>query len=228
MPDKIYRFSNAYISFIMQRFCTWRIEGLENVPKEGGLIIISNHISNFDPPLLSCSIPRRMYFLSKRGIFKPGVAQFLRAFGAYPVGRDGQDLEAFNWSRRILTQGGAVCLFPEARRAPGAKMVTALPGTALLALRARATLLPVAVTGTQHLTPLPRIFFPVGNFTVRIGKPFTLPEAPRIRREQLDALTTSMMLKVAELLPPEYRGVYQLPSGTKPNPSGQSEQPSHN
>ncbi|MSP78184.1 MAG: 1-acyl-sn-glycerol-3-phosphate acyltransferase [Dehalococcoidia bacterium] len=216
MPDKVYWFSNGYVSFMLRHFAKWRIEGLENVPKEGPLLIVANHLSNLDPPLLSCSLPRRLYFLSKRGIFKPGIAQFLRAYGAYPVDRDGQDLDGFNWCRRTLAAGGAICMFPEARRAPEAAMIKALPGTALLALRTRAAILPIGITGTQHIKPLPRVFFPTGDILVRVGKPFTLPDTARVRREQLDGLTTFMMERVAELLSPRYRGVYGKPGETPP------------
>ncbi|MSP79406.1 MAG: 1-acyl-sn-glycerol-3-phosphate acyltransferase, partial [Dehalococcoidia bacterium] len=142
MPNKVYRISNGYISWALRTMSKWRIEGLENVPKEGPFLIIANHLSNMDPVLMSCSIPRRLYFLSKRGIFKPGVAQFLRAYGAYPVDRDGQDLDGFNWCRRTLAAGGAICMFPEAQRVPRGGMIKAIPGTAFLALRTNATILP--------------------------------------------------------------------------------------
>ena len=103
-------------------------------------------------------------------------------------------------------------------------MIQAIPGTALLALRSHATLLPVGVTGTEHIGPLLRVFFPTGRPTVRIGKPFVLPDLGRVQRSQLDDLTTFMMQRVAVLLPPEYRGVYQLPNESLPNASGQPEQ----
>ena len=212
MPNKLYRLSNWYISWALRTMSTWRVEGLENVPKQGPLLVIANHLSNMDPVLMSCSIPRRLNFLSKRGIFKPGVAQFLRTYGAYPVDRDGQDLDGFNWCKRTLAAGGAICMFPEAQRVPKGGMIKALPGSAFLALRTNAPILPVAITGTAHIGPIPQVFFPTGKITVRIGKVFALPSTNRVRRELLDELTTGMMLRVAELLPPEYRGHYQLPT----------------
>ena len=91
-------------------------------------------------------------------------------------------------------------------------MARALPGTAFMALHTKALILPVGIIGTEHIGPIPQVFFPTGKITVKIGKVFTLDTQKRVRREDLQDVTTSMMLRVAELLPPEYRGVYTLPS----------------
>ena len=73
----------------MRLFADWQVNGAENVPPMGPLIIIANHQSNFDPPLLSASIPRRVYFLAKSNLFMGHVITwFLSSYGAFPVNRE--------------------------------------------------------------------------------------------------------------------------------------------
>jgi 1-acyl-sn-glycerol-3-phosphate acyltransferase len=148
-------------------------------------------------------------------LFKSGVGTFLRAYGAYPLNREGRDLEAFLWARRLLEKDKAIVLFPEAHRHPGLGMQKAVPGVALLALRTQAPILPVGITGTGHMEPLWRLAFPTGRITVRIGPPFTLPLIEgRVPRQQLEALADMVMQHIAMLLPSEYRGVYQHSSAS--------------
>lgn len=208
--------SRAGESFFLRMLANWRVEGVENVPPRGPLIVVANHRSNMDPPLLMCSIPRRLHFLAKRGLFKPGLAQFFSAFGAYPVDQEAtHDLKAFNWCRRLLEHDGAICIFPEGTRHRAGGMQKAIPGVALLALRTQATILPVGITGTAHIGPIVQVFVPTGDITARIGQPFTLPvlEA-RLQRAQLEAFATQIMRRIAMLLPHDYQGVYALPQGS--------------
>lgn len=212
MPDRVYRLSRLIESQIIRTLARWRVEGVGNVPPRGPLIVVSNHLSNMDPAVLMCSIPRRLHFLAKRGLFKPGVAQFLSAYGAFPVDNEANhDLKGFNWCRRLLEDGGALGIFPEGTRHPTAGMQKAIPGVALLALRTQATILPVGITGTERIGPIWRIFVPTGNFSARIGQPFSLPVVEgRLQRPQLESFTTLIMQRIAMLLPPPYQGVYAL------------------
>jgi 1-acyl-sn-glycerol-3-phosphate acyltransferase len=212
VPDKVYRLSRLIESQIIRTLARWRVDGVENVPPRGPLIVVSNHLSNMDPAVLMCGIPRRLHFLAKRDLFRPGVAQFLSAYGAFPVDNDANhDLKGFNWCRKLLERGGAIGVFPEGTRHRTGGMQQAIPGMALLALRTQATILPVGITGTEGIGPIWRIFLPTGNFNLRIGQPFSLPVIEgRLQRPQLESFTTLIMQRVAMLLPPQYQGVYAL------------------
>ena len=210
MADIVYRVSRVMMGGVLRAFSMWRVEGADNVPPTGGLIVVANHLSNVDPPVLACSVPRRLRYLAKSGVFKPGVATFLEAYGAHPLDRAGNDAAAFLWARNLLKDGGALALFPEAHRNPSAGLQRPMPGIALMALRTGVPILPVGITGTERLGPLWRIAFPTGKIRVRIGAPFTLPAVRgRVGREQLESLADSIMAHVSDLLPPEYRGVYR-------------------
>ena len=135
----------------LRLFADYKVVGCENVPPSGPLIIVANHQSNFDPPLLGAIIPRRIWFLAKDAIFKGPIAYwFLRSYGAFPLNRDQADIRAFRWVLEQLEQGDAVVIFPEGTRSKGA-LQKAHPGVVRLALKAQAPLLPVGITGTERL-----------------------------------------------------------------------------
>jgi 1-acyl-sn-glycerol-3-phosphate acyltransferase len=212
----IYGTSNVLLKGLLGIFGDWKVEGQECVPPKGPLIIVANHQSNMDPPLLAVSIPRRLNFMAKRGLFHDPVAStFLKAYGAFPLNQSGSDLAAIQRSIRMLSQDGALTIFPEGTRSPGA-MKRAIPGIALIALRSGAPILPVGITGTEVIGPPWQIVIPKGQFRVRIGQPFTVPHLEgAVVRDHLESITTMIMERVAAMLPKSYRGVYDpQPNGT--------------
>ena len=218
MADRIFAISNAMMKGTLRIFSNWQVTGQENVPLTGPLLIVSNHMSNVDPPLVAASIPRRVNFIAKRGIFKPGIRWFLKAYGAFALKADkeGNDIEAMLWMRKLLRQNKSVVIFPESTRNPYVGMQQAVPGVALLASKTQTPILPVGITGTERLGPLWRIVFPTGDLRVHIGKPFTLPDTGnKYTHEQLKEMMYTVMGHIADLLPKNYHGVYK-PSTPSP------------
>ncbi|MSQ40177.1 MAG: 1-acyl-sn-glycerol-3-phosphate acyltransferase [Dehalococcoidia bacterium] len=205
-----YTISNGVFRGLLKVLSQWKVVGKEAVPPKGPLLVVSNHLSNVDPALLAVSLPRRLHFMAKRGIFKgPVVGAFLRAYGAHPLNRDGHDVAAMRWSLRLLQEEGVLVVFPEGTRSPEGLM-PGLPGVAMLAIRSQAPILPVAITGTEHLRGLLRLTCPTGKLTVTIGDPFSLPPIEgKLERPQLQSFTDLIMLRLAALLPEERRGVYR-------------------
>lgn len=188
------------------------MKGRQNVPREGPLIIVSNHLSNTDPSLLSASVGRRLRFLAKDSMFQgPFLARwFLLHYGAFPLDRKGVDVPAHRWVTGQLKAGRAVAIFPEGTRNREG-MQKAHSGMARLAMRSQAQVLPVGITGTESLGTFLRVLYPTGKITVNIGAPFTLPAIEgKIDRSELTSLTDSIMARVAALLPPRYHGVYGI------------------
>jgi 1-acyl-sn-glycerol-3-phosphate acyltransferase len=191
-------------------FSRWQVLGRENVPQKGPIIIVANHLNLADPPLLSASIPRRIVFMVKQELYysTPG-ARFVRAFGAFPVHRGGIDREALHQAMKVLEQGLALGMFPEGTRSPNAQMQQAFPGTALIALRSGAPILPVGIAGTEKIKGVREVVLGHPHITVTIGKPFPLPPIDsKVTSAQLRELTNLTMSRIAELLPQSYRGVY--------------------
>lgn len=205
----IYPVSNVLQRLTLRLFADYKVMGRENVPPMGPLIIVANHQSNIDPPLLAASLPRRIWFLAKDTIFRPAISDwFLRSYGAFPLNRASVDVRAIRWVMSQLDHGEAVAVFPEGTRSRGS-LQKGLPGVVQLALKADVPLLPVGITGTERMGSCTRVFNPTGRIRINIGTVFSLPSIEgRLNTEVLQSLTDSIMRRIADLLPESYRGVY--------------------
>lgn len=209
LKDWLYRICIPMQRFVLRLFADWQVNGIENVPPMGPLIIVANHQSNFDPPLLSASLPLRVYFLAKSGIFMGHVVTwFLSSYGAFPVNREGGDIRAYRWVISQLRAGKPVVLFPEGTRSRNG-MAKAKAGIAQIALQSQASILPVGIVGTHRLGTWMRVFNPTGEITVNIGQVFSVPPIEgRPSKELLDSISDMIMQRVAMLVPADIRGVY--------------------
>jgi 1-acyl-sn-glycerol-3-phosphate acyltransferase len=185
-------------------FTGWRVEGGKNVPRYGPLLVVSNHLHNADPVLVCVVVPRPVALMAKIELFRNPVLAFaIRLFGAFPVDRGAADRQAIRTALARLAAGNAVGMFPEGTRSRTASMARGLLGVGLLAARSGAPVLPVAITGSEHLGRL----WPRPVITVRIGRPITISK-PASGRVDHQAIVDEMMTAVAALLPPAYRGYY--------------------
>jgi 1-acyl-sn-glycerol-3-phosphate acyltransferase len=191
-----------------------RLIGVENVPDAGPLLVASNHLSNADPIILEAAFPRPLFFVGKSELFRnPFFRWVLHRFGGIPVERGTPDRAAIRRARAVLAQGIALGIYPEGVRSKSVALQRGLPGAGLIALQSKAPVLPVAIYGTE--------FFPVNGempprrpqgvprgVTVRFGSPFHVPERVDGKRVTADEATHLIMMRVAELLPDRYHGVY--------------------
>jgi 1-acyl-sn-glycerol-3-phosphate acyltransferase len=143
-----------------------RVEGLKNVPLQGGIILCANHISNHDPVFVGIASPRQIRFMAKQEIFKvPLLKNFVVAVGAFPINRVKPSPAALKQSIEILNSGGCFGIFPEGTRAKGTALQKVHPGTAYLALKTGALVIPVGITGPY------RLFRPL---VIKFGEPVDL------------------------------------------------------
>ncbi|HEY9892103.1 MAG TPA: lysophospholipid acyltransferase family protein [Candidatus Sericytochromatia bacterium] len=181
-------FKWSVVSPVLHGYLRGRIYGAENVPKDGPLVVVSNHASDFDPPIVSCSLRRPVAFMAKEELFKiPVLKQGIELYGAYPVKRGSADRSAIRAAINCLTEGWAVGLFLQGTRTPDARITEPKLGAALIAAKAKVPLLPVSLWGTQGIfvkgSPVPHSV-PV---TVRIGEAIAFPTSTK--REELEAVT---------------------------------------
>lgn len=200
------RFLTRVLLFL---FTHWRVRGKENIPGQGPLLIVVNHLNLADPPIIGVSINRKVMFLAKEELFRPGLSGYIvRNYGAFPVRRSGMNKEAMRKSEQLLAQGMALIMFPEGRRSQGAQLESALSGAALIAARNGVPILPIGIAGTEKLKGI-TWWLRRPEITVNIGSPFYLsPVNGKLTRVKLIEFTHSIMEHIAELLPAEYRGDY--------------------
>jgi len=187
----------------------WRVKGRENVPSQGPVLVVANHLNLADPPLLGVSLGRKMVFMAKKELFRfRFLGYFIRGFGAFPIHRGRLDRKALRQAEQILADGLALVMFPEGMRSRSGRLRPAFPGSALLALRCGVPILPIGITGTEKIKGVVWLLRRP-EITVNIGHPFHLPPASsKLTKAELTKLTNYMMGRIADLLPQEYRGSY--------------------
>jgi 1-acyl-sn-glycerol-3-phosphate acyltransferase len=129
----------------------WRVEGAENVPASGGLIVASNHISFSDPPIVGAALPRESYFLAKEELFaNPAFGWLIGSFNAIPIRRGMSDLKGLARAFAALREGKVLILFPEGGRMKDGELHPARPGLGMIAVQADVPILPCYVWGTNR------------------------------------------------------------------------------
>ena len=199
-PSLTYRLvSNLLVFPIFRGLFRGSVLGSCHVPRVGPLVIVANHGSHLDPPLLGHALGRPVAFMAKAELFAvPLLGAVIRACGAYPVRRGASDREAIRTATARLDEGWATGVFLDGTRQPDGRVNQPLPGAALLAARTGAPLLPVAIVNSHRALgsgqTLPRLV----PIQLRIGEPVP-PPAGR-RRADLDATTAELQRRINALL----------------------------
>ncbi|HTY79594.1 MAG TPA: lysophospholipid acyltransferase family protein [Candidatus Bathyarchaeia archaeon] len=131
-----------------------RVTGAEHVPPEGPALIVSNHQSVLDPPIIGGAAPRQIYFMAKAELFRiPLFGRLIKALNARPVRREGSDPRALKEAARLLDEGKALLVFPEGTRSLDGSLAEAKPGVGMLAVMSGAPVVPAYVSGTLEALP---------------------------------------------------------------------------
>jgi 1-acyl-sn-glycerol-3-phosphate acyltransferase len=204
----------AIAGFLARLLFRARIEGVEHIPREGAFILVSNHCSNLDPPILGWAtghqVGRIVHFMAKKEMRSwPVVGWLATQSGVYFVRRGEGDRAAQRFSLEALAGGRPLAMFVEGTRSRDGHLKQGKPGAALLAIRSGAPLIPVGIAGTQRIFPGRSRWPHPTRIVVRIGPGFFLPHAPegRLDRVALTEGTDRIMREIATLLPPEQRPV---------------------
>lgn len=214
MSISIYDFSKPPVAVALSIVCDYEIKNRNvSIPDEP-LIVVSNHLSWFDIPLLAIAIPRRISFMAKKEYFHSPVHAFLlRLYGSFTVDRGSVDRTAFDQAGTALQGGRALGIFPEGTRSRTLQLQQGKLGAAFIALRSNPVILPVGISGTEKIRQKyegkKRLFYRP-KVTVNVGQPFKLPPVSgRPGRADLTRSTETIMRQIADLLPEDYRGVYR-------------------
>lgn len=214
-----FRFLRSALVRVLFPLLGLTIEGLEHVPSTGGVLVVSNHLHNADPVLLSIAFPRPLHFMAKKELFGlPFIGWLIRRVGAFPVDRQKADRGALRRAEAVLAQGIAVGMFPEGTRSSTAALGPAHPGAALLALRTQVPILPVTIVGSErlpwngtksrHQERSDKAIVSSRAIVIRIGPPFQVSRSANTQRSSVEDVSQLLMTRLAEMLPPSYRGRY--------------------
>ena len=190
----LYEFAKGMFRFQF-KLMGWNIQGVENMPAEGPVILAINHQSIWDPLVAASSLPRKVSFMAKEELFSiPVLGKIFSKLGAFPIKRGQGDMNAIRQSLAILKEGRVLGLFPEGTRSKTGEIQKGLPGMVLLMEKSKASVVPIKVFGTRNL-----LTKGWGNIAVVVGKPMTAqmlqaPEGVENRREWIaDRIMQAML-----------------------------------
>ncbi|MBN1217839.1 MAG: 1-acyl-sn-glycerol-3-phosphate acyltransferase [Anaerolineae bacterium] len=203
------RFIKAILRPLSLALAHIELVGLENVPDSGPGIIACNHFSLYDVIYMGVNLPRHPHFMAKRELYKNRLFGWLiRQFGSFPVYRGEGDLWAMEQAGRVLAAGQLLFMFPEGTRGRHkAQLKRGKVGVVKLALEHGVPVIPCAIWGTENF----KVGWKSNQIHIQVGEPVdmvSLAGPPPLKHDVSRELTTVMMQKIAEMLPPEYRGGY--------------------
>ena len=173
LPSRLwYEFLKRVLQLVAILGYRVRHSGLHHIPPEGGVLVVSNHQSHFDPPLVGIGCPRRMNYVSRDTLFRfAPLGWLLSSVDSIPIDREGIGLGGIKESLKRLKRGEMVLIFPEGTRSPDGEIHPFRPGFTALAVRSKAALLPVAIEGAFQAWPRWQKFPGLGRIRVHFGEP---------------------------------------------------------
>jgi 1-acyl-sn-glycerol-3-phosphate acyltransferase len=210
----IWKFLHLLVTLLRLWTGNLRIEGRENVPMQGGVILACNHPGGVDVIIVSYSSPRQVYYMAKEELFKihPALSWLLFKVGAFPVRRGRNDVGAIATSVAIVKQGKVLGMFPEGTRDHDRGLTRGRTGAVRIALATGTPIVPCALVGMgqfnrQWQNPLRR-----PKAIMRFGKPIYFDKVEGSNAPFLQKHTDTVMFAIAEMLPAELRGIYTDPA----------------
>lgn len=186
-----YSFAKTAVSAVFKPWYRIRVEGVENFPQDGGVLLCANHINNFDPIVVGISAPRTIHYMAKEELFKvPVLGGIVRKCQAFPVKRGMSDREALRKGLSVLKEGHVLGLFPEGHRSKSGELGKGLAGAGFFALKTNCTVIPSAIIGPYKSFHSLKVVF---------GKPIDMTEL-RSKRASAEEVTELIMSEIHKLI----------------------------
>jgi len=209
MQVNLYTILKPIAAALLKGMFRLEARGTQHVPHHGAVLIVANHSSLLDPPLVGAVSPRPLTFLAKAELFAvPGLGGLIRRLNAKPLRRAVADPSALRTAQRVLQEGGALLVFPEGTRGDEGVLREAKPGAALLAIQTGAPVVPVYISGSGRALPRGRSLPRPAKVRVTFGPPLTFARAAvgAERKAQYEDASRRMMAAIAELRDESARG----------------------
>ena len=199
-PSLTYRLVSAVLVFPLFRLLfRGRTLGNERVPMQGPVVVVANHGSHLDPPLLGHALGRPVAFMAKAELFGiPLLGPLIRACGAHPVKRGASDREAIRTATARLEDGWAIGVFLDGTRQQDGRVNHPMPGAALLSARSGAPLLPVAIINSHRALGTGQSWPRLVPIQLRIGEPIPAPASRR--KPDLESTSIELQRRINALL----------------------------
>jgi len=164
--------SQALSRAVANCFWKFRVFGLENIPRTGGVLLASNHQSFLDPVLVAMVLSREMHFMARRTLFRnPVLRVIIVGYNAFAIDRDSADVKGVKSAIARLEAGNILLVFPEGTRTGDGSIGRMKPGIGVLAERAAVPIVPVLIEGAHEVWPRNRLFPRLGRISMVFGKP---------------------------------------------------------
>ena len=203
-PRILYEILRWITIFIFAIIARIHLRTRYHVPRRGPYIIASNHLSWLDIPLIPLYLSGKVVYMAKEEAFTGKGGWITRFLGAFPVKRGEADRQALRAADEQLKKGHVLVIFPEGTRSKTHTLAKGHAGLGMVALRAGVPVVPVAIWGSENVL---RKFG--ADVTISYSEPILFePKGTKVTREDVDYVTEEVMRRIAEMLPPQYRGVY--------------------
>ena len=196
----IYKFVSSFIVFPVYKFLfRGHLDGVENIPKTGSFIVVSNHGSLMDPPFLGHALGVNVAFMAKEELFKiPLLSQIIKACGAYPVRRGTADKNSIKIAIDKLLNNDVIGIFIDGTRQKDGRVNKPKQGSALLSSKTNKILVPVAIVNSHRLIRF-KYFLPrFTKITIKVGEPIEPPSSSS--KEDLRIVTLKLQERINNLL----------------------------
>jgi 1-acyl-sn-glycerol-3-phosphate acyltransferase len=206
----MYRVAKSAVRALLRVLTHYEVEGQENLPPGGPLLLVFNHLAWWDAPVAMATLPWRMRAMALKDLQRvPVTGQLLSLSDPIWVDRGRYDRDALRQALATLDRGEVLGIAPEGRMSVTGALERGKTGPVFIARKADVPILPVGLTGTEKALTEWRSFRRP-HIKVNIGRIFRLPESGDhvSRKDERQADADFIMERLAELLPPEYRGVY--------------------
>lgn len=190
----LYKFLMFFIGVYLKSNFKVKVIGKENIPKKGGIILCSNHMSNFDSLMICTNVKRKVNYFAKKELFSTPFKNFvMRQLGAFPVDREKSDINSLKTSISILKNNGALGIFAQGTRGKDGKPVEAKNGVSLFAIKAGVDVLPIGITSTYNKGE---------EVIINIGEPISFDKykGQKPKTDLLNKMTAEIMQEIDNLI----------------------------
>ena len=187
----VYSIARVVCRFVFTILRNWEVNGQENLPASGGVVIVSNHTSLWDSVIVGACFNRQISYMAKEELYNQNIffTWLIKQLGTFPVKRGSSDRAAIKFALSYLESGNIIALFPEGTRSKSGDLQEARNGAALLAIKAGVPVLPVGIIGARGW----------GKVTVKVGKPIPTVDyaGSRVNKELLQEFSARFMEQIA-------------------------------